>query len=56
MVNAVSEIEPLSGIQASKKQNVSSPLTIFNVVGSLRDREVACSASECKGASLEFCV
>ena len=31
--------EPHSGIQVSKKQNVSSPFTRKNIVGSLRNRE-----------------
>ena len=34
--------EPRSGIHVLKKQNVISTL---NILGSLRDREVACSAS-----------
>ena len=28
----------------------------FNIVGSLRDWEVACSASECQGSNFESCV
>ena len=45
--------EPHSGLQVSKKQNVSYR---FNIVGSLRDREVACSTSDYQGPNLELCV
>ena len=38
---------PRAGIKVLKKQNVSSPLTQrFSIVRRLRDREVACSASD----------
>ena len=42
-------------VKDSKKQNVSSPLT-FNIVRSLRDREVVCSASDHQGSNFELCV
>ena len=46
------------GIQVSKKQHVSSLLTRtrLNIVGSLSDREVACSASDRRGSNFESCV
>ena len=44
---------PRSGIHASKKHNVSSPLSI---VESLRDRALACSASDRQGSNFEPCV
>ena len=36
--------------------NVSSPSTCESIVGSLCDREVACSASDRQGSSFESCV
>ena len=36
-----------SGIQVSKKQNVSP---ILNIVGSLRDRKLVCSAEDQQGS------
>ena len=53
-------LEPHSGLQVSKKQN-SHPLTckdiIYNIVWCLRDREVACFASDRQGSNFEsrFC-
>ena len=32
------------------------PRVKVNIVGSLRDREVACSASDCQGSNFESCV
>ena len=47
-------LEPHSGLQVSKKQNVSrNDSTLWK---SLRDREVACSATDRQGANCEFCV
>ena len=46
---------PRSGIQVSKKQNDSFPLTRFCIVGSLRAREVAYSTSDCQGSNAESC-
>ena len=50
--------EPHSGLQISKKQNVSPPLTRIKVyyLGSLRDLVVACSASDRQGSNFESCV
>ena len=45
-----SQPEPRFGIQVSKQQNVSPPLT-FNIVRSLCDREVVCSASDHQGSN-----
>ena len=46
---------PVSAV--SKKQNVSShPCVKVSIVGSLRDREVACSASDRQGSNFESCV
>ena len=45
------------GLQVSKKQNVSSTISrTFNIVGNLRDRELACSASDRKGSIFESCI
>ena len=61
-------LEPRSGIQVSKKQNVSSPLTRkdsinipqtrvkVSIVGSLRDREGTFSASDRQGSNFQSCV
>ena len=49
---------PRSGIQVSKKQKCffSAYSYKINIVGSLCDREVACSASNRQGSNLESCV
>ena len=45
----------LGGLKGTK--NVSSPSTCeINIVGSLRDREAACSASDRQGSDFESCV
>ena len=45
----------LGGLKETK--NVSSPSTCeVSIVGSLRDREVACSASDRQGSNFESCV
>ena len=45
----------LGGLKETK--NVSSPSKVkVSIVGSLRDREVACSASDRQGSNLESCV
>ena len=44
----------LGGLKETK--NVSSPSTKVSNVGSLRDREIACSASYRKGSNFESCV
>ena len=33
-----------------------APGAVVNIVGSLREREVACSASDHQGSNFEFCV
>ena len=38
------------------KMFVPHPLEKLNIVGSLRDREVACSASDLQGSNFESCV
>ena len=48
-----SRSEPRSGIQVSKKQNVSSPLT-FNIVQSLRDWEVDCAGPQTTRARISY--
>ena len=50
--------KPHSGLQVSRKQNVSSPLTRKKIqyCGEPPRREVACSASGRQGAYFEFCV
>ena len=47
--NRRSLVEPRNSIQISNKQNVSSLLTPKDIVGNLRDREVASSASDLQG-------
>ena len=42
-------LQPRSGIQVSMKQNV---YPLFNIVGSLRDREIASSASDRQGSNV----
>ena len=42
------------GLKETK--NVSSPSTCESIVGSLRDREVACSASDRQGSNFKSCV
>ena len=51
-------IKPHSGPHVLRKQNVSSPLTLkdYTLWGALRDREVACSASNRQGSNVESCV
>ena len=44
----------LGGLKETK--NVSSPSTFESIVGSLRDREVECSASDRQGSNFESCV
>ena len=54
-----SRVRPHSRHQVVKKQSVSTPaahLWRFNVVGSLRDRDVACSATYRQGQNFESCV
>ena len=50
--------EPRSGIQVSKKQNVSFRLSrkIFNIVGSHCDKEVESTASDRQGSNFESSV
>ena len=38
------------------KMFLPHPLVKLSIVGSLRDREVGCSASDCQGLNFEFCV
>ena len=45
-----SRLEPHSDLQVLEETNVPSPL---NIVGSLRDREVACSASDRQSSNFE---
>ena len=44
----------LSGLKETKI--LHHPRVKVNIVGSLRDREVACSASDRQGSNFEFCV
>ena len=44
----------LGGLEGT--ENVFTPSTCERLVGSLRDREVACSASGHQGSNFEFCV
>ena len=45
----------LGGLKETKKI-LTHPRVKVSIVGSLRDREVACSASDCQGANFESCV
>ena len=45
-----------SDIQVSKKQNFFFLSSWFYIVGNLRDREVACLASDRQGSNIESCV
>ena len=46
------------GIDGLKKKNMflPHPLVKLSIVGSLRDRDVACSASDLQGLNFESCV
>ena len=44
------------GLGGLKKMLLPHPLVKLSIVGSLRDREVACSASDLKGLTYESCV
>ena len=47
----------IAAIHARVRGSVSSPSTCeFSIVGSLRDREVACSTSDRQGSNFESCV
>ena len=47
----------LGGLKETKtKLFLPHPRVKVSIVGSLRDREVACSASDRQGSSFEFCV
>ena len=45
----------LGGLKETKRF-LPHPRVKVNIVGILRDREVACSASDCQGTNFEFCV
>ena len=45
----------LGGVKESK-MSLPHPLVKLSIVGSLHDREVACSASDLQGLNLESCV
>ena len=46
----------LGGLKETKKLFLPHPRVKVSIVGSLRDREVACSASDRQGSNFEFCV
>ena len=46
----------LGGLEDYKKMFLPHPLLKLSIVGSLRDREVACSASHLQGFNFESCV
>ena len=52
------DFEPHSGLQVSRKQNVSSPITRKDSIlwENLCDRELSCSASDRQGLIFESCV
>ena len=46
----------LGGLKETKKMFFSHPRVKVSIVGSLRDREVTCSASDRQGSNFESCV
>ena len=46
----------ISALQNSTKMFLPHPRVKVSIVGSLRDREVACSASDSQGSDFECCV
>ena len=46
----------LGGLKEEKKKFLPHPRVKVSIVGSLRDREVACSASDRQGSNFESCV
>ena len=46
----------LGGLKETKKLFLPHPRVKVSIVGSLRDREVACSASDRQGSNFESCV
>ena len=46
----------LCGLKETKKMFLPHPRVKVSIVGSLRDREVACSASDRQGSNFESCV
>ena len=46
----------LGGLEEAKKMFLPHPRVNVSIVGSLRDREVACSASDRQGSNFESCV
>ena len=50
-------LEPNSGIQVLRhKMFIPCSLVKVNIVGNLRDLEIACSVSDRQGSNFEFCV
>ena len=49
-------IPGLGGFKETKKMFLPHPRVKVSIVGSLRDREVACSASDRQGSNFESCV
>ena len=47
---------PVSAFERNKKMFLPHPRVKVSIVGSLRDREVACSASDRQGSNFESCV
>ena len=47
---------PVSAVSKKQKMFLPHPRVKVSIVGSLRDREVACSASDRQGANFESCV
>ena len=52
----IAGLNPTLALEVSNQQNVFSPLTQFNIVGNLHDREVACSALDHQGSNFQSCV
>ena len=48
-------VPDLGGLKETK-MFLPHPRVKVSIVGSLRDREVACSASDCQGSNFESCV
>ena len=47
---------PVSAVSKKQKMFLPHPRVKVSIVGSLRDREVACSASDRQGSNFESCV
>ena len=54
--SSTSQLHPVSAVWKKLKMFLPHPRVKVSIVGSLRDREVACSASDRQGLNFESCV